>query len=241
LPKHHDIKDWVSRSITRADKLLITLAAIGEPCPVKTIKDLAIASGLREAKSWNISQILSRSKNLADNTASGWEITNAGKIHLSTLGFSKASEATVKVTIDLRIIHARIQDGETRDFVEEAIKAFELELYRSAVVMSWLAAVDVLRKEVIRQHLADFNKEAFRANNKWKPAKTADDLSSMKEGEFLDRLAAISLLGKNVKEELKKRLDLRNACGHPNSYVIGRNAVAHHIEMLLLNVFTKFT
>ena len=62
----------------------------------------------------------------------------------------------------------------------------------------------------------------------------------MREADFLDRLVAISVLGKNVKEELKECLDRRNACGHPNSYKIGANTVAHHIEILLLNVFKKF-
>ncbi len=32
----------------------------------------------------------------------------------------------------------------------------------------------------------------------------------------------------------------RNGCGHPNSLKIGANTAAHHIEILLLNVFQKF-
>jgi hypothetical protein len=63
----------------------------------------------------------------------------------------------------------------------------------------------------------------------------------MKEGEFLDRLVAISLIGKNVKAELKQCLDRRNGCGHPNSLKIGPATVAHHLEILLLNVFQPFS
>ncbi len=74
----------------------------------------------------------------------------------------------------------------------------------------------------------------------WKAAKTPDDLGRMGEAEFLDRLAAISVLSKNVKTELKNCLDRRNGCGHPNSLKLGANTVAHHIEILLLNVFKKF-
>ena len=62
----------------------------------------------------------------------------------------------------------------------------------------------------------------------------------MKEAEFLRSLVSISMIGKNVKAELKQCLDRRNACGHPNSYKLGKNAVAAHIETLLLNVFGKF-
>ena len=91
-------------------------------------------------------------------------------------------------------------------------------------------------------HLAAFNAEALRIDPKWKEAKTTDDLGRMKESDFLDRIAVapLSVIGKSVKKELKDCLDRRNGCGHPNSLKIGPNAVAHHIEILLLNVFQKF-
>lgn len=62
----------------------------------------------------------------------------------------------------------------------------------------------------------------------------------MKESIFLDILESISVIGNDVKKELKKCLDLRNSCGHPNSLVIGENRVAAHVEILILNVFSKF-
>jgi hypothetical protein len=62
----------------------------------------------------------------------------------------------------------------------------------------------------------------------------------LKEGNFLDRIAALSFVGKNVKEELQNCLDRRNACGHSNSMKVGPNTVAHHLEILLLNVLKVF-
>jgi hypothetical protein len=62
----------------------------------------------------------------------------------------------------------------------------------------------------------------------------------MSEADLLDRIAAISVVGKNVRKELKDCLDRRNACGHPNSLKIGANTAAHHIEILLPNVFKVF-
>jgi len=53
----------------------------------------------------------------------------------------------------------------------------------------------------------------------------------MKERDFLDRLAALSVIGRNVKQELVKCLELRNACGHPNSYQLARN-----INRILLTI-----
>jgi hypothetical protein len=134
---------------------------------------------------------------------------------------------------------ANITNEEARGFVEEAIECFESDLYRAAVVMSWIAAVRVLYDRVHTLHLNEFNDEATRVDSRWKRAKTPDDLARMKESEFLDRISAISIIGKNVKQELQKCLELRNGCGHPNSLNIGRNTVAHHIEILLMNVLTQ--
>ena len=66
----------------------------------------------------------------------------------------------------------------------------------------------------------------------------------MKESDFLDIIGSppLSILGQNTKEELKNNcLKLRNACGHPGSLAIGENKVAAHLEVLMLNIFSKFT
>ncbi|MBI1359012.1 MAG: hypothetical protein GC155_01885 [Alphaproteobacteria bacterium] len=170
----------------------------------------------------------------------GWEISDAGKLHLRDLGVANVSPAAAQVATDLRQYLQSVNDLQTKSFVEEAIKAHELGLFRSAVVMSWLGAVYVLQAHVVANGLAAFNTEAKRIDAKWKPAKTADDLGRMKESDFLDRLESISMLGKNAKSELKVCLNLRNGCGHPNTLKVGANAVAHHLETLLLNVFQRF-
>ncbi len=80
-----------------------------------------------------------------------------------------------------------------------------------------------------------------RVDGKWKDVVNEDDIGRMKEVEFLDRIAAISVIGKNVKSELGKALALRNGCGHPNSLKVSANIAAGHLELLLLNVFEKFS
>ena len=106
--------------------------------------------------------------------------------------------------------------------------------------MSWLTAIQILKEHVHRHRLADFNAEATRVNPKWKIAKTTDDMSRMDEGELLDRLVSISVIGKNVKDELQECLKRRNGCGHPNSLKVRTNTVTHHIEILVVNVMQKF-
>lgn len=236
-----DLKEWLHRDLSRLDKLLLILGSFEEPCQVKNIRKRAETAGFRLPKAWNLSAILTNSKGLAIRTT-GWEISKAGRQHLTNIGVTRISPAAVKVATDLRAELPNIRDPYTRVFVEEAVKCWEAELYRSAIVMSWLAAVDVLYNHVRDNHLAAFNAEARRIDSKWKNAKTTDDLGRMKESDFLDRIsvAPLSIIGKNVKKELKDCLDRRNGCGHPNSLKIGANTVAHHIEILLLNVFKKF-
>lgn len=235
-----ELKVWLHRELSSQDKLLLILATFNAPCQIADLARVAAAAGFKMPKTWNPSSMLGRSRGLAIRVPNGWEITEAGKLRLQNLGVSKVSPAAQKVAVDLRKLAERIKDKTVRAFVDEAIKCHELELRRSAVVMSWLAAVGVLHKYVVENVLAEFNAEAKRVDPKWKDAKTADDIGRMKESDFLDRLVGLSLLGKNVKAELSECLTRRNGCGHPNSLKIGDNTVAHHLEILMLNVFEPF-
>ena len=234
-----ELKEWLHKDLGKLDKVLLVLATQGEPVGVSKIYELADAAGFRAMRKWNASAVLGRSKGKAIRTT-GWELTDAGKMHLRDLGVSTISPAAMQVAVDLRNHLTRVTDPQTRDFVEEAIKCHEAELYRSAIVMSWLGAVDVMQKHVHKHHLAAFNAEAKRVNSKWKPAKSQDDIGKMGEGDFLNRIEALSIIGKNVKAQLKAGLDLRNGCGHPNSLKVSVNKSAAHIETLLQNVFEKF-
>lgn len=91
-----------------------------------------------------------------------------------------------------------------------------------------------------KHHLVAFNAEAQRRDPKWRSAKNADGLARMGESDFLNILEHLSVIGKNVKQELEASLKRRNGCGHPNSLQIGENAVAAHVETLILNVFAKY-
>jgi hypothetical protein len=234
-----DLKTWLHRDLPQRDKLLLIVASFDGPCQIAEMRDRAKNAGFRMPQGWNPSATLGRSKGFAIRTT-GWEITESGKQHLRNLGVTRISPAAVQVAIDLRAELSSIKRDDTRRFVEEAIKCYEAELYRSAIVMSWLAAVDVLHARVHGKHLKAFNTEAKRVDSRWKDARTTDDLGRMSESDFLDRVAALSIIGKNVKKELKNCLDRRNGCGHPNSLKIGSNTAAHHIEILLLNVFKAF-
>jgi hypothetical protein len=147
---------------------------------------------------------------------------------------------TILVVSALRKQLPTIVNIATRSFVEESVKALEAKLYRSAIVLSWVGAISVLYDHVINNCLKDFNSEAARRDSRWKEAKTQDDLTRMKEYDFLQILASQSVIGKNVKEELELCLKLRNGCGHPNSLIVGEHKASAHVETLIQNIFARF-
>lgn len=238
---HEALKNLLhSSDFTRLDKLLLCLAVNEKPKSVLEIKGIAKASGLRKVDDWNVSAILSSSDGKAVRTTDGWELTNEGKSTVQVLAGPKIKTTVSKLAASLRSHLAKISDTQIQSFVDEAIRCYEQEYYRAAVVLSWVGAVSILYKHVIANELSNFNSEARKRSPKWKDAKKSDDLARMKEYDFLQILEAISVIGKNVKGELENCLALRNGCGHPSSLVVGESRVSAHIEILILNVFSKF-
>jgi len=247
LSEANIIEALYKKRLPRQDALLLILCVDAKvPKEVAKIKQLGRQAGLTEIQKWNVSEALRQAKGLAIRLPGGWAITSKGREHIQELDVlpKSISPKTIHFATSLRHAVKNISNDDTIAFIEEAIKCFEVGFYRSSVVLSWVGAISLLQDQIINHHLTTLNIEAQKREAKWKAAKTKDDLSRMKESEFLDIIGAppISLIGKNVKEELKNNcLQLRNACGHPNTLEIGENRVAAHIEVLVMNVFSKFS
>jgi hypothetical protein len=229
--------------LTRKDKLLLILAHEHEkPKTSAEIRQIAVVTGLRVAQKWNIASILSSTNGLAVRVPEGWILTSSGIEYLQARNLYSVARSTVlNSAIDLREHVDTIKEPNTKRFLEEAIGCLEANFLRSAVVLSWTGAVALLYNHVVQNYLSVFNLEAKRRDPKWRDAVTTDDLARMKEHDFLEILEAISVIGRSVKQELQNNcLKLRNACGHPNSFNIGSNRVAAHIEILIQNVFSKY-
>jgi hypothetical protein len=236
------LKELLARSgLSKKDKVLTCLAV--EPLGAKRIQEIrsiAVEAGLREVTKWNLSAILSNAKSLAIRTPEGWELTGPGRDHVAAAAGPLLPSVSVLVVSALRNQLPSIPNADTQKFVAEAVRCLEAKLYRAAILTSWVGAVAVLYDLVMALHLAAFNAEASKRDAKWRVAKSADDLARMKEFDFLQVLAAIGALGKNVKDELEVCLKLRNGCGHPNSLVVGEHKASAHVETLIQNVFAKF-
>ena len=236
------LKDLLAKSeYSRLEKILLCLAVdSSQPKQVKDIKALSVSSGLRASAKWNLSQTLGDSEGLAIRSDEGWELTSDGRKRVADIAGPFASSSIPTIASGLRKYLPSITDEDTKAFVEEAIECYESQQLRAAIVLSWVGAISILHNHVLKNELAAFNAEAVRRDAKWRAAKTTDDLGRMKESDFLNVCNALSIIGKNVKQELENCLKLRNSCGHPNSLKFGEARVAAHMEILILNVFSVF-
>ena len=233
------IEDIVISDIPNRDKLLCLLAGFDEPQRVRDLRAYGISVGFRRLRSLNVSDILRKSAPFTVNLPDGWKLTNSGYEYLRNHGLNVSHAPDPKPVASLRSASEALPDLRTQTFVREAVTCHEHGLYRAAVIMSWIGAVSMLQGHVFDRHLGRFNEVAFEKERKWSQAKTTDDLSRLGESRFLDRLTDISVISSDVKKELGRCLDRRNSCSHPNSYVIGEQTSAHHLEVLINNVFAR--
>lgn len=225
----------------RADKILIVLASFDSPTSVNELISRAAQCGLRGTKAWNISMLLQRTNGLAIRVMEGWELSPHGVQHLREIGAIQGSRGSLLISRSLRNLIEQVESEDTRALLFEAASCFEHKFYRAATILSWVAAVHVMQTFVFSERLTEFNAECARVYPNWKPIRSIDDFGRLRgEAEFLDRLVAASVIGKNVKTELVDCLNRRNACGHPNSYKLGEATVLHHLDFLIRNAFQPF-
>lgn len=236
------LKSFLSRpDACRRDKLLALLVADDiSPKTVQSLKANGVALGLREITRWNVSDELRRSGGCAIRVSEGWEITHSGLERLGNLHILIRPPGVMRVITGLRKHLASVADPERERFLAEAVSCLEAGQFRAAIVLAWVGAAWVLQKHVFDKHLSAFNTEAVRRDSSFRPIKIMDDFGKTKEHDFLQIVAALSIVGKNVKQQLEHGLTLRNGCGHPNSMVIGENTAASHVEILMANVFDVF-
>lgn len=68
------------------------------------------------------------------------------------MGIVSTSAGVVRIAVDLQAHLEKIKNQTTRAFIEEAINCYEAGLHRSAIVMSWIAAVDTRADKILGVH-----------------------------------------------------------------------------------------
>ena len=173
-----------SPDVPRRDKVLLVLATSSDkPLPISDIRRIAVEAGLREIQKWNVADLLARARGYVARVKEGWQLSGPGRAHVKSDLLKQQLTSTQPSAVVLRGHLSKITNPDTREFVEEAIRCLEADLYRASVVFSWIGAVSVLYDYVLTNKLAEFNSEAKRRDSKWKLATTRDDLALMKESQ----------------------------------------------------------
>jgi hypothetical protein len=128
-----------------------------------------------------------------------------------------------------------------RRYLEEAVHCYEHGLYRGAVLMVWAAVMqhlyDVIGKRSggVKAFEAE-NKKRYGASHSYHEIRRKDDFLYLGDAAFLQLGEDVGMYNRNARKVLIERLDLRNRCGHPTGYTVGREETVIFIESLLLNI-----
>jgi len=132
---------------------------------------------------------------------------------------------------------------EYRPYLEEAVTCYEQGLYRAAILMVWAAVIQHLYSTAgsHRGGVAAFEAASlarFGTSRNYREIKKQDDFLYMGERDFLTLGEDAGLYNRNARRLLHERLELRNLCGHPTGYRVGREQAVIFIESLVLNVLS---
>lgn len=239
LPNNAAKAALTERGLSRNDSFLLVLSTFDLPTSVSSLRERSISLGYKIPSGCNPSSVLSRAFPLAIQVSDGWELTKKGLSYLQEKFPELGLTPTDQPMEQLRAYAKNIPDQKTRVFVEEAIGCCEHGLLRSAIVMSWLAAVYVLQLHIIDNRLDDFNSSYKVTHPKAKPIKVRDDFRRIREELQIDLMVSAHIVESGVGKELKQALIRRNNCGHPSSVEYERHTVASHLAILLENIFLK--
>jgi len=147
----------------------------------------------------------------------------------------------VEISNALRSLAPRLASKSERDYLEEAIKIFEVEAYRGAIIMIWLLTIDHLYEYILadKTKLANFV-NALRGMNSKTSVHSKDDFGELKESTFLMACKNSGLISHDVWKILDVKLGIRNSFAHPSTIHLPRSKALEFIEDLINNVILKY-
>lgn len=148
----------------------------------------------------------------------------------------------IEVSSKLRDLLAIVKSIEQKNFLEEAIKCFEVRAYRASIILCWLLTMDVLYEYALKTiNLGAFNL-AIQSHGKYKKLSLSkkDDFSDIKESDFIELLRVSKLISNDIRKILDEKLGIRNSTAHPNSIQIDDYKAIAFIQDLINNVVNKY-
>jgi hypothetical protein len=230
--------------------VFLLLSQLHQPAQLATIRDRGVEVGFREIKKWNIAQslLIAAKDGQVAQLSSGWRLLSPGYKIIEEY-FTPHAPLIAETRHSLQTYLDQVTDQQRKAFLEEAIRSFDVKAYRAAIVLSWVGAMHILQEHVVAHHKASFNSAGAARAAKYAaagktfnfvPIKGIKDFGTVGEADILQICQDAGVLHKAEKQVLEDRLNLRNQCGHPNPLVIGEHSVANHLELLIVNVYSKY-
>jgi hypothetical protein len=132
--------------------------------------------------------------------------------------------------------------GTAEAFIVEAISCYEHKLYRSAIIMTWLFAMDSIFEYILSKKASEFNAayQADSSNKKGLQISSKDDFAELKESKLIEICRSANIITNDVRKILDTKLGIRNTCAHPSAVKILDVKCADFITDLLDNVIAKY-
>jgi hypothetical protein len=143
------------------------------------------------------------------------------------------------LSILLRDLLSKVTNNEENNFLEEAIKSFEIGAYRSAIIMTWILTIDHLYTYILSYKKQEFINSLKKINSKIS-IYCKDDFSEIKESQFIEICRNAQIISNDTRKILDYKLGIRNTFAHPSTTVLTKNKALEFIEDLIVNVILKY-
>jgi hypothetical protein len=154
--------------------------------------------------------------------------------------------SVVAINKILTDLPAQVPNIDERVFLQEALKCYRIEAYRSCIVMVWNLAYSHLLDWILADaaRLDDFNGAIIKIYPKKKGltiAKYEDFTEELTEREVVEIANVANVYNSVVFRILKQKLDRRNIVAHPSNVVVVRSQADDMVTDLVHNVVLALT
>lgn len=149
--------------------------------------------------------------------------------------------SVVAINKILTELPTKVPSIEERSFLQEALKCYRIEAYRSCIVMTWNLAYAHLLDFILRDpnRLAAFNSAISKRYPK-KSGLVIDSydgfLDELKEREVIEICNSSGIFNSNIFKILKEKLDRRNISAHPSRVTVVQSQADDIVTDLINNV-----
>ncbi|MDQ3916316.1 MAG: hypothetical protein M3323_13480 [Actinomycetota bacterium] len=237
------------RGATNQKKVLATLYYFDEYekrslVRAQEIKTALIAARVSNARTMNVSDVLTRCGHLVDSPGSDgvrrvWQLTSAGKSEVrSLLNLGAELSGNRDDVRSLEEVVRAVEGGQARGFLEEALACLRVGALRATVVFVWSGVARTLQERALASvSRTELNSAIKKHDPGARNVRSVDDFAFIRDAVALDAFRDLGFFDKGQGTFLKHALDLRNQCGHPSKYQPREKKVSGFIEDVIGIVF----